>query len=67
MPVTEIITAAEAGIKALIDLYGQYEAGQAVLNQTDLAQIKATLAAAQALTDQLQPKVDAALDAASKR
>lgn len=67
MPVAEIIEGAAAGIKALVDLYDQYEAGQVVLSQTDLAQIKATLATSQALTAKLAPQVDAALDAASKR
>lgn len=67
MGVAEIIQIAQAGIKGLTDLYAAYEAGKAVLSETDLAKIKATLAQAQALTNELAPKVDAALDAASKR
>lgn len=67
MPVAEIIAGAEAGIKALIDLYAEYEAGKVVLAETDLTKIKATLAAARALTAELAPKVDAALAAAAER
>lgn len=65
-PIT-IITALEAAVKAGMDLYNEYEAGNVIINETDLTKIKASLAAAQELTKQLQPKVDAALDAASKR
>lgn len=67
MDVLTIINAASAGVKALVDLYAEYEAGKVVLSETDLAKIKATLADAQALTAELAPKVDAVLDAASKR
>lgn len=67
MDPTLIVNAAVAGIKALADLYAEYEAGRVVLSETDLAKIKASLAQSQAITAELAPKVDAVLDAASKR
>lgn len=43
-----------------------YEDSKSTLSETDIATIKAHLAAAQAATAAYRPQVDAALDAASK-
>ena len=65
-PIT-IITTAEAAIKLLMDLYGDYQAGKVILSETDAKAAHDALVKAQQTTANLRPLVDAALAAAATR
>lgn len=59
-----IIKLATAAITGVTDLMAK---GQVVMSRTEAAEIKDALAASQAATAAMRPRVDAALDAAAKR
>lgn len=62
-----VIQGLTAAIQLAQQLYQDYEAGKVVLSATDAQAIKDQLAQAKAISDQITPIVDAALDAASKQ
>lgn len=66
MDPTTVISLIELAAKVIQSGVQLYEDSNTTLSETDLAKIKAALAAAQAATAAYRPQVDAALDAAAQ-
>ncbi|MBV8977075.1 MAG: hypothetical protein JO261_02515 [Alphaproteobacteria bacterium] len=67
MTVTMIVQALEALAALLGQLVPLFEEGQSVVGETDVAQVHAALAKAEAATATLRPQVDAALAQAAAK
>lgn len=65
MDALAIIQALTAATNLAMQLYGQYQAGQVVLSETDAKAVHDALVKAQEATANLRPLVDAALAAAA--